>query len=558
MMKASKPKSHVIAQLKQAISWHHQGYLPKAQWMFQQVLAVDPYNFSALEGMGFLLGQMGRFEEALNCFSRASMVRPNEFAVYFNCGTALKELGRYEDALVSFDKALSLNPNFAQAYCSRGSVLNNLQRYDEALASFDKAISCNVNYVNAYNNRGAVLHKTFKRHDEALASFNKAIALKPNFADAYYNRALLLSAMGQYAGALASYDGAIGIRPDYVDAIYNRAHLLSTMGQYEGALTNYDKAIGIRPDHVDANYNKALLKLLLGDYEAGWPLYEWRWKTDQLKNKLRHFKQGLWLGNQPVSGKTILLHAEQGFGDVIQMVRYVPMLEVLGAKVVLEAPASLVSLLRTLKTTFTLIEKGEELPSFDMHCPIMSLPLAFSTTVATIPAQMPYLSTDAHKQAEMHERFGARSKLRVGLVWSGNSTHLNDRNRSMPLSILKPLLDLDFEYHSLHKEVSSEDKPVLVEFAQIHSHECELIDYSYTAALIAEMDLVITVDTSVAHLAGALGKKVWILLPYASDFRWMMTRNDSPWYPTARLFRQGRIGDWEGVIADVISELQSH
>ncbi len=555
-MKTSKPNNHVATQLKQAISWQHQGNLQKAQWMFQQVLAIDPYNYSALEGMGFLFGQMGRFEEALNYFSMASIVRPEEFAVYFNCGTALKELGRYEDALINFNKAVSLNPKFSEAYGSRGSVLNNLKRHDEALVSFDKAIACNENYANAYNNRGAVLHGAFKRYDEALASFNKAIALKPGFADAYYNRALLLKAMGQYAHALASYDGAIRIRPDYVDAIYNRAHLLSEMGQYEGALTNYDRAINIRPDHVDANYNNALLKLLLEDYETGWPLYEWRWKTDQLKDHLRHFKQDLWLGNQPVSGKIILVHAEQGFGDVIQMVRYVPMLEALGAKVVLEAPKSLVLLLRTLKTTFALIAKGEKLPAFDLHCPIMSLPLAFRTTVDTIPSQIPYLSAELHKQSEMSKRLGARVKPRVGLMWSGNPSHLNDHNRTIPLSILKPLLDLDFEYHSLHKEVRPEDKMLLAEHTQIHSHECDLIDFSYTAALIAEMDLVITVDTSVAHLAGALGKDVWVLLPYVPDFRWMTIRSDSPWYPTSRLFRQNRTRNWEGVIADVLSELK--
>lgn len=522
-MNSLPSNSDVAMQLKQAVACQRQGDLPKAQWLFQQVLAVDPYNFSALDGMGLLLGQAGRFEEALNCFTRASIVQPNEFAVYFNCGTALKELGRHEDALASFDKTLSLNPNFAEAYGSRGSVFNSLGRFDEALASFDQAIVCNAKYANAHNNRGAVLHKIFKRHDEALVSLNKAIALKPRFAEAHYNRALLLSAMGKFDAALASYDRAIQINASY----------------------------------VDANYNKALLLLLLGQYEKGWPLYEWRWKTEQFKYDFRAFKQPLWLGDQALTGKTILLHAEQGFGDLIQIVRYLPMVTALGAKVVLEAPATLMTLLRTLKAEFTLLAKGDGFPSFDLHCPIMSLPLAFRSTVDTIPAAIPYLSAEPDKQLQVQKRRGERVRPRVGLAWSGNPKHLNDRNRSMPLNALKPLLDLDFEYHSLHQQLTQEDELLLDEWGRIQFHGAELMDYSDTAALIAELDLVITVDTSVAHLAGALGKKVWILLPYAPDFRWLMGRDDSPWYATARLFRQGQLGDWDGVIAALRVELQT-
>ena len=545
-------------QIRQAIALQRQGNLQQALWLFQQVLAVDPYNFLALDGLGQLFNQAGWFEEALNCFSRATIVRPNDATLHFNCGTALGALQRYESALVSFDKALALNPGFAEAHDSRGNTLDSLQRYDEALISYDKAIACNKKFAIAYNNRGVLLHEIFKRYDEALISLNTAITLKPGFVAAHYNRAHLLSSMERYNEALASYDRTIALKPGLVEAHYNRALLLSSMGRYNDALASYNRAISLNPGYADACYNKGLILLLLGDYERGWPLYEWRWKTDHFKDSVRYFKQALWLGDQPVMGKTLLLHAEQGLGDTIQNVRYIPQLERLGGKIILEVPAPLASLCRTLNATFTLIEKGEEIPPFDLHCPLMSLPLAFRTTVETIPATASYLGASAQRQSEAHERLGARIKPRIGLVWSGNPGHQNDHNRSMPLSALKPLLELDYEFHSLHKEIRPEERALLTELTQIHSHEDELHDFSCTAALINELDLVICVDTSVAHLAGALGKKVWILLPHRPDFRWMLEREDSPWYPTARLFRQERRDDWEGVINNVITALQTH
>lgn len=556
-MPPTKSSDHAAKLLNQAFSHQQQGRLQEALVLYQQVLAAEPTNFLALDSLGTLHGQAGRFEGALNYFTQASLVQPNDFAVHFNLGMALKELKRYDEALASFNKAISLNPVFAEAYNNRGSVLKERKRYNDALISFDMAITLKPGFANACNNRGVLLLEIFKRYDEALVSFDKAIEFKPDFSEAHYNRGSALKELKRYQEALISFDKAIALNPGFANAYNNRGVILTEVfKRYSEALVCYEKTIKLRPDFAEAYYNRSSILLLLEDYKEGWPLYEWRWKTQHLKGYARNFKQPLWLGEPSIVGKTILLHAEQGLGDTIQCVRYVPLVERLGAKVVLEVPAVLAPLIRSLKGSFTLIASGDELPDFDLHCPLMSLPLAFRTTVDTIPAEVSYLAAVQKKQAEWHARLGEKIKLRIGLVWSGSKMHLNDRNRSIALRTLEPLLQFNFEYHSLQKEVGSDDKAFLANHTQIQTHENELHDFADTAALISELDLVIAVDTSVAHLAGALGKPVWILLPYAPDFRWMLERNDSPWYPTAHLFRQDSLGDWEGVIENVVLELR--
>jgi tetratricopeptide (TPR) repeat protein len=542
--------------LRQALFCHQQGRLEEALGNYHQVLSADPANVEALHGVGILYGQLGRFDEALKFITYAGDVQPNNYVIHFNRGKAFQELGSYEEALRSYDRTIALKPKFVDAYNNRGNVLKELNRYEEALASFAKAIKIKPEFVSAYHNKGSVL-LLLKRHQEALACYDKVLALKPDFAEAYNNRGNVLKDLRRYEEALASYDKALLRKPDYAEFYNNRGNTLKELGRYEEALAAYAKAIALKPGYADAHYHLGLLKLLLGDYRQGWPLHEWRWKAGKEKTFICELKQASWLGGRPLAGQTILLHTEQGLGDVIQFARYVPMVEALGATVILGVPASLQALLGTLKGSFTLATKGDELPEFDLHCPLMSLPLAFKTTVDTIPATVPYLSTEPQKRHEWRERLGVKHRPRVGLVWSGNPEHKNDRNRSMALHYLAPLLGLDCEFHSLQKEVRREDRETLAEYPHIRTHDGELNDFADTAALIAELDVVISVDTSVAHVAGALGKPVWILLPFNPDFRWLTERNDSPWYPTARLFRQRRCGDWEGVVADVYAALQS-
>ena len=361
---------------------------------------------------------------------------------------------------------------------------------------------------------------------------------------------------GRLQEALAVYDRILSLEPECVEALSDRGFIQQELRRYSEALASYDKAISICPDYAEAQFNKSRLKLLLGQYAEGWSLYEWRWKVDKYKIYFKDFKQPLWLGDQPIAGRTILLHAEQGFGDVIQFVRYVAMVEELGARVLLGVHPVLISLMQSLHGAFTLGTKLDALPAFELHCPLGSLPLAFKTEVDNIPTDIPYLFADPQRRDIWRVRLGNKVRPRVGLAWSGSAAHSNDRNRSMALRSLEPLLCLNFEFHSLQQEIRAEDQAALAGFSEILCHESELLDFADTAALVAEMDLVISVDTSVAHLAGALGKAVWILLPYAPDYRWMIERSDSPWYPTARLFRQSTIGDWGGVIEAVCSELQ--
>lgn len=504
---------------------------------------------------GVVLKNLKRLDEALASYNHAIEVRPDDAQVYYNRGIVLQDSKRLDEALASYDRAIALRPDYADAYFNRGNALQDLKRPDEALVSYDRAIALKPGYMNAYNNRGNAL-RDLKRFYEALANYDHAIGLKPDYTDAYVNRGNALRNLDRLEEALASYDRAIALKPDYAEAYFNRGLALQDLNRLDEALESCERAIFLKPDFAAANCNKSLLKILAGDYEEGWRLYEWRWRDFQLAF-VRDFTRPLWLGESSVVGKTLLICAEQGLGDSIQFCRYVSMVEALGAKTVLEVPSPLVSLFSTLKCDCTIVELGRPLPHFDLYCPIMSLPLALKTTVASIPAPVPYLHANQDRQMAWRRRLGRKSRARVGLAWSGSAAHKNDRKRSIPLRTLEPLLRLPIEFHVLQNDIRADDAAVLPRFNQIRLHQDELHDFSDTAALVQEMDVVISADTSVAHLAGALGQSVWILLPFAPDYRWMLERTDSPWYPTATLFRQPAIGDWASVISEVTKRLQT-
>lgn len=392
--------------------------------------------------------------------------------------------------------------------------------------------------------------------EKGLELIDRLLGVVPQHPVAWSNRGNALRALNRTAEALASYDRAIAARPDYAGAYYNRGALLHELRRFDEALRDYDRAIALSPDFADAHWNKSLLKLITGDYEEGWRLYEWRWKG-QLEGEVRPFARPLWLGQGAVRGKRLLLHAEAGLGDTIQFCRYAPRVAALGAEVLLELPAPLLPLLSTLPGKFTLFRRGDPLPPFDMHCPMMSLPLALKTTVASIPASVPYLFADPEKVSRWQRHLGAGTSPRIGLVWSGSSIYRNDRERSVPLGLLQDLLALPLELHVLQKEIRAEDLATLQRQPQVRVHGDRLGDFSDTAALLQLMDLVVSVDTSVAHLAGAMAKEVWILLPYAPDHRWFLDRSDSPWYPTATLLRQQKAGDWTGVVDELLRRLAS-
>lgn len=542
--------------LSRAIPLQQAGNLNEAETLYRAILTSDPRHDVALTLLGTVYLQRGNLEEGVRLIGLSLEINPMQPVALSNRSVALGMLNRHDEALASCEQAIAFSPDYAEAYINRGAALNSLKRHDEALASCDKAIALSPGSTEAYINRGNAL-TDLKRYDEALANYDKAIALNPAHVMAYNNRGNALKELNRHEEALASLDRAISLSPGYAKAYINRANVLKDLNRHDEALASIDRALAISPGSPEALWNKGLLRILLGEYGEGWELYEWRWKKDNTKKYARNYPMPLWLGQESLAGRTILLHAEQGLGDSIQFCRYAPMAEALGAKVVLSVQQPLVGLIATLKDSIRVVVEGSPVSMFDYHCPLMSLPLAFKTTVSTIPAQVPYLGTDLVKQKQWQKQMGAKAKPRIGLAWSGTRKHKDDHKRSISLSVLSPLLDSDFEFHCLQKEIRTSDRELLARRPQIKTHENNLNDFSDTAALVSEMDLVISVDTSVVHLAGALGKPVWILLPFAPDFRWMMERGDSPWYPTARLFRQPQLGDWTSVIAKVAAALKA-
>jgi len=473
----------------------------------------------------------------------------------FKQAAALHQQGKLAEAGRLYAEVLREAPNHFDALHLLGVIALQTRQTQRGVALIAKAIKLKPGSAAAYNNLGNGLH-ALKHYTEAIASYDKAIALKPDYAEAYSNHGNVLNTLNKHAEALTSYDRAIALKPNYVDAYYNRGNALNALNRHREALESYDRALALRPDYAEAHYNGAFCRLLMGDLPRGWQENEWRWETDEFRSYKRSFVQPLWLGQEAVAGKTILLHAEQGLGDSIQFCRYVPLVAARGARVVLEVPRPLHDLMSTLAGSPEVIDKGSRLPEFDMHCPLLSLPLAFGTTLETIPSSVPYLQVSPAGGQHWNARLGANRGRRVGLAWSGRPTHKNDQNRSIGLQPLLPLLDTGATFVCLQKDIRPDDAEVLKGHKAILDFSDELNDFSDTAALISQLDLVISVDTSVAHLAGALAKPVWVLLPFIPDWRWLLDRDDNPWYPTARLFRQDDTRAWDGVIVRVHDALK--
>lgn len=535
----------------QAVTAYNAGKLAEAEQICQQIISAQSDLFNTLHLLAVAQSRMGKRDAALASYNRALAVQPDNASALTNRGAALHELKRFDEALASYDHALAAQPDYAEAFYNRGITLKELKRFEEALASYDRAVSLRPDYYEALYNRGNVLQE-LKRFEEALASYDNALKVRPGNVAALINRGNSLRDLKRFEEALASNNRALAARPDYAVALSARGVTLAEMKRFEEALASYDRAVTIQPDYAEAHYNESLCLLLTGDFERGWRKHEWRWKTEQLMKKKRNYAQPLWLGSGDIAGKTILLHAEQGFGDTIQFCRYVPLVANCGARVILEVPRPLHALLTTLAASAHVVSGGDLLPDFDMHCPLLSLPLAFGTRLDTIPQATPYLSVSSSTTLDWMRRIGPKRRPWIGLAWSGNPAHKNDYKRSIRLNSLRPLLELDATFIGLQKDVRAED-PIALNF--LHFGD-SLGDFSETAALISNLDLIVSVDTSVAHLAGALAKPTWILLPFVPDWRWLLERNDSPWYSTVRLFRQDDTREWDNVITRVHAALR--
>jgi tetratricopeptide (TPR) repeat protein len=520
---------------------------------FDRALAVQPDYPGALSNRGAVLFEMARYAEALATYDRSLAIRPDQVVAHYNRGGTLQKLGRFEEAIASYDRALAIDPRLVEAHANRGNTLNALERYDDALASFDRALALRPDLVEALTNRGNALNG-LKRYDDALASYNRAIVYQPTHAGAHYNRGTTLHQMGRYDEALVSYDRAIALQPVYPEACSNRGATLWELKRHDEALASYDRAIALQPEFPEAHWNAASLRLLTGDFERGWSEYEWRWKYKTMALARRNFAQPQW-GGEPIVDKTILLHSEQGLGDAIQFCRYVPLVAARGARVILEVDRRLQELMSSLGGAAQVLSVGDALPEFNVHCPLLSLPRAFHTLLETVPSHTPYLRGPPERLTKWNTRLGPTHGLRVGLVWSGNPAHHRDLVRSVELGALEPLLETGATFFSLQKDVRPADATVLARRSDIIQIADELADFTDTAAVMAQLDLIISVDTSTVHLAGALGRPVWILLPYLPDWRWLLDRDISPWYPTARLFRQDESRQWDSVIPRVQAAL---
>jgi tetratricopeptide (TPR) repeat protein len=537
------------------IALHALKQLDAALASFDQAIALKPDYAMAFCNRGNVLKELQRFTAALVSYDRAIAIKPNFPEAYSNRGNVESELGQWDAALASYDKAIALKADFAEAHFNRGNALKALQRFDLALESYDTSIAIKADHAEAHCNRGNLL-KELNQPDAALESYRRAIAIKSDYAEAHFNRGNLLREMRQFEPALASYDAAIAIHPRFANAHLNRGLVLKDLHRWNESLASYDRAIAIQPDFAEAYVNRATAWLLRGELARGWRDYEWRWKNPSGPNirEKRQFPQPLWGGAEPIAGSTILLHSEQGLGDTLQFCRYAKLVSDRGARVILEVQRPLMSLLQSLDGVSQLIPRGADLPAFDRHCPLLSLPLAFNTTVDTIPAPTPYLRSDPAKIAAWDARLGDKIKPRIGLTWSGNPNQVNDLNRSIPLAALVACLPTGFQYVCLQTEVRESDRPALLASCNILFFGDEL-DFANTAALCECLDLVLSVDTSVAHLSAALGRTTWVLLHFNADWRWLRGRDDSPWYPTATLYRQGELGDWSGVFARVGDDL---
>jgi tetratricopeptide (TPR) repeat protein len=501
------------------------------------------------------IGSLGRMEEAVALLSRAHALLPDDADICSNMGVFLQRLGRHEEALIWLDKSLARKPDFTAAYHA-GLLLIHAGKMHDALAYLDRADQLRPDHAPILQAR-AIAVGGLDQFEEAVALLSRAHSLAPDDAEICNSMGGSLQRLERLEEALPWFDRALARKPNLVSAFTNKGYTLSHLHRFDEALALYAGLKSIDPDNVEADWCASLLHLLTGNLEAGWAGREARWKIPEQPLARYGFSQPMWLGEQPIHGKTILIHQDEGLGDVIQFVRYVPMLISLGARVILLVDDALVPLLSNLPGVLECLPKSAHgRVTFDVHCAITSLPLAFNTTLATIPATVPYLSAPKEARRQIWERrLGPHDKMRVGLVWSGNPKHANDRYRSIALRNLSPLLDLDATFVSLQKDPRPADEASLREWPGIVDLTNHFTDLTETAALISCLDLVITVDTSIAHLAGALGCPTWILLPHTPDWRWLLDRDDSPWYPTARLFRQDESRNYGGVVERVRSEL---
>jgi tetratricopeptide (TPR) repeat protein len=571
-----------------------QGRHEQAIASFRQALALDPNAAEAHHDLGHVLAEQGWHAEAAACFRQAVRLRPLSGAAHTSLAVALSRLGQHAEALAGFREAIRVEPGYAQAHNNLGVALAQQGQPDEAIAAFRQALRVQPDYADAHYNLGVSLGQLGQR-DEAVACYREAVRLRPDMADALNNLGLALSEMDQQGQAIVLLRQAVRLRPAFAEAHNNLGLALADLGRLEEAVAAFEQALRLKPLYAEAHnnlggvlrglgrleeaaacydlavqltpamaaasahWNRALTWLHQGNFARGWAEYEWRWKRSTTTRP--SFPQPLWDGG-PLEGRTILLHCEQGLGDAIQFVRYAPLVQARGGRVVLGCPPPLWALFQSMAGVEHVVAEGQVLPAYDVHAPLMSLPRLLGTTLTTVPAEVPYLSVPSERVEHWRKRLEewcGRDAFTVGICWQGNPRHKWDRHRSVPLALFRPLARVPgVRLISLQRGPGAEQLGAagsLVTAVDPCAGQKDEFTFQDTAALIRCLDLVVTVDTAAAHLAGALGAPVWLALSQIVDWRWLDGRDDSPWYPSMRLFRRKHVGDWEPVFAQLATEL---
>jgi len=530
--------------------------LNEADLNYQMAAGRDSSDDRIFNNWGTVLRDKGALEEAVSCFQKAIQLNPDNANAYHNLGNVLTDLGRIEGAIRCYQKSVEINPSNKVHYKSLGNALREKGELEEALNILSLALDRFPEDPEIHYSLGAAL-KAKGQLDEAAKCYRKAIQLNPDLSETYYNLGNVFKEQGQFEAAKEQFQKALQLDPRFAEAYNNLGATFKETGKINDALLMYRKALEIKPDFAEARWNMGLTCLLSGNFIEGWEGYEWRWEKPDYKKYQRSFSKPLWNG-EDISGFCILLHAEQGYGDTLQVIRYVPLVAARNVRVFVECPRDLKNLISGIDGISRVVARGEPLPEFDFHCPLMTLPKIFGTTLETIPQTIPYLGVDMDLVKTWQTRIKSEvMKFKVGLAWSGNPEHQNDRNRSCALEILSPLAQVkNVQFFSLQKGRGSQEAKRPVQGLGMIDLTDQIQDFSDTAALIENLDLVVSVDTAVAHLAGTMGKRVWTLLPYSPDWRWLLGREDSPWYPTMHLYRQPRPGDWTAVIQRATADLE--
>ena len=558
---------------------------------YDAALAISPQAADVLNNRAVALKSLGRFDDAVASYGGALAVRPDFVEALVNRGNALVQMKRYDEALASYDQAIAIRPDNATVLNNRGSVLNALARFDEAVASYDKALAIRPDFVEALNNRGISLI-SLRRFEEALANCTKSLAARPGNSQALTTQALAYHELGQIEHAVASYDkalvaepknaelsgrrvcalsalghsedaasdfdAAVASRPDDAEAYNQRGLMLAEARRFPEALTSFRKAQELQPTFIAAHRNELKLHLLTGDFRRAWWKEDQQWKWEPSAASSGKSKERQWDGLQLLSNKTILLHGGQSYADVIQFCRYIPRLAARGARVIADVAPPLRELLAGMPGVAEVTSGDDGTVAFNLHCTFASLPRAFATTLDTIPNAVPYLPVASHTADEWTNKLSTKEHPQIGIVWSGDRLpELPEQtDGSIGLADFLKLVNADTTFVCAQQVISDTDARLLHEHAEILTFGDALNDFSEAAALLSRLDLLITVDSSMAHLAGALGKPVWVLLRHTPDWRWLIDREDSPWYPTARLFRQHTNGEWSEILERVAAELQ--